>query len=104
MGWWSWAKPQPTSIAFPHAIVNLRVTQEALDLIQRGFGREPEGVNRAASGVLRSGPTPVSVLYFTDRSAITDNAAYEVAHEVSHLTARLLGIPDRTHEKDGGVA
>lgn len=97
---WPWSDPEPISIAYPHATVNLHVSQEALTLMRH----EPIPVweQWAASTVLRDGESPRAILHLTDRSKFTDEQARGMAHELSHLTAMLLGIPDRTHEQDGG--
>ena len=93
-------KPQnPLTIAYPHAVVNLHVTQEAVDLLKRGYGGEAAEEGTWASSTVVLGR---AVLHLNDRSKITLEQARGLAHELSHITAKLLGIKDRTHEKDGG--
>lgn len=97
---WPWSDPDPLPIVYPHATVNLYVSQEAVTLMRQ----EPVPVwdNWAASTVLRDAETPRSILHLTEHSGFTEQQARGIAHELSHLTAMLLGIPDRTHEQDGG--
>ena len=102
MSWWSrWFSPAPVHIVYPHAIVNLNVSDEALALLPKG--REPlDGPVLAASDVLLDTPDPRPVFYFHERSGVTEALGRLVAHELSHVTAKLLRIPDRTHDADGG--
>jgi len=99
--WGRWFRSQPTSIVYPHAIVNLNVSDAAFALLPKGS--EPtDGPVLAASDVLRDVDPPRAVFYFHERSGVTEALGRLVAHEVSHVVPKLLGVPDRTHDKDGG--
>jgi len=90
------------SIVYPHAIVNLNVSDEALALMP-GAHQAPEGFAAiAAADVLRDTLNPRPVLYLSSRTGMTEAQARIVAHELSHVTAKLLKIADRTHDVDGG--
>lgn len=95
MGWF-WPDA-PASFPYPHAIVN-RVTDEALRLMAR-----QDANILAEATVLRDGPEPVAVLHFSERLGFSDHQLRVLAHELSHATAQLLRLPDRTHDTDGGV-
>ena len=53
--------------------------------------------------MLRDTPDPRPVFYFHERSGVTEALGRLVAHEVSHVVPKLLGIPDRTHDVDNGI-
>ena len=103
MGFWGRVfGTEPVSVVYPHAIVNLNVSDEALALMPR-VHETPEGFAPiASSDVLRDVTPPRPVLYLSAKTGLTETQARIVAHELSHLTAKLLGVPDRTHETDGG--
>lgn len=93
----------PSSVVYPHAIVNRGVSQAALQAMAHGASPKDGQLVLAGADVLRDTNPPRAVLHFAAEVGLTERQAQIVAHEVSHLTARLLGVPDRTHETDGGV-
>ena len=45
---------------------------------------------------------PTATIWFAERLDLTDTQAHAVAHEMSHLIAKLLKREDTTHDVDGG--
>lgn len=97
----------PSSVVYPHAIVNRAVSQAAF----RAMSHEAAPADQLVLGgadVLRDTDPPRSVLHFASEVGLTERQARVVAHETSHLTVKLLRtceprLADKTHELDGGV-
>lgn len=57
----------------------------------------------AAATVTRERGRLRAIVYFSNRVGLTDCQATVVAHETSHVVAKLLDVvPDPTHATDGG--
>lgn len=93
-----WFGDDPASYVYPHAIVNLHVEAEALRIMAHS---EATPI-LAGSDVLRDVDPPRAVFHFSADVGLTGKQARIIAHELSHVTAKLLRIPDRTHETDLG--
>ena len=94
--WGRWfGAPERISIVYPHARVNLNVAPATLAIL----GRQEHVL--AASTILADGGIPV--FYLSADLGLSEKQARVIAHELSHVAARMLKIEDRTHDVDEGV-
>lgn len=81
----------------PLATVVNRASDDALEVMTGAPGAA------AAATVLDELGRRRAVVYFSARVGLTDCQATVIAHELSHVVADLLGVPeDPTHASDGG--
>ena len=98
---WPWSPPELVTVNYPHARVNINVTQQAL----RGMAMQseyPEGEIVWEGARVNYEQHAVATLFFPAALGLTEFQAKAIGHGLSHLTAQLTKMPDRTHEKDGG--